>query len=77
MRSGIDERARAILFKTYWSAQGWKSQPSTLPEDFAYALAAGYLFAPETMSHDALLMRVQNALRAVSLVDVRSAFSPA
>jgi hypothetical protein len=74
MHSGIDERARAILFRTYWSAEGWRPQPSTPPADAAYALAAGYLFAPETISHDALVHRVQKALRAVSLADVWSAF---
>jgi hypothetical protein len=74
MNPDIDERARTILFKTYWSTEGWRSEPSTPPADLAYALQAGYLFAPETMLHDALMLRVKAALRALSLADVLNAF---
>ncbi|MGS2763678.1 hypothetical protein [Sinomicrobium sp. M5D2P9] len=42
----MDKRAKSILFKTYWSSQGWKREYKTDPEDFKYAKSKGLMFDP-------------------------------
>ncbi|OZI57149.1 hypothetical protein [Bordetella genomosp. 1] len=50
----LDEKARTILFDTYWKG-GWIAAPQTDPADLAYAQAQGMMFAPVTRSHDECL----------------------
>lgn len=40
----MDKKAKSILFKTYWTSNGWKSVPETAPEDFKYAKSKGLMF---------------------------------
>jgi hypothetical protein len=40
----MDKKAKSILFKTYWTSNGWKSVPETTPEDFEYAKSKGLMF---------------------------------
>lgn len=47
-----DKRATKILFETYWSSAGWKKQPQTPAEDFAYAKGAGLMFDRVHLTHD-------------------------
>ena len=64
----IDPRAKAILFKTYWSAKGWKvprSEPS--PADFQYAKLAAVMFDAVRITHDEAIDRI---IATQSLVDV-------
>ncbi|AKI98818.1 hypothetical protein ATI61_106206 [Archangium gephyra] len=59
-----DARALRILFDTFWSSEGWKSRPHTPEEDLAYARAAGLMFEPVTLGHDALIAQcVERAAR--------------
>jgi hypothetical protein len=39
-----DKKAVGILLSTYWSSEGWREPPTTAPDDFAYARAAGLMF---------------------------------
>lgn len=67
-------RALQILFDTYWSKSGWKRQPEVSPEDYAYALDAGYLFEPVDCSHDNLIHWLENSFNGVLLTDISNAF---
>jgi hypothetical protein len=69
-----NHKALQILFDTYWSSAGWKSNPTTPPDDFEYASAAGYMFEPVEMSHDQVLTWLEKSLQAVRLEDVSNAF---
>lgn len=68
------DRGLKILFATYWSPQGWKLGATTPPEDFAYAKAAGYMFDPVRMSHDAVALGVCKARDALDRRAVSNAF---
>jgi len=46
----MDKKAKSILFKTYWTAQGWKRKYQTKPEDFEYAKSRGLMFNPVSFS---------------------------
>jgi hypothetical protein len=71
----VDATARRILFDTFWSPAGWKSEPyTTSPDDLAYATRAGYMFPSETLSHDECVARAQSAVRAVSLQTITDGF---
>lgn len=70
----MDKKAQQILFKTYWSGAGWKSKPTTTPEDFDYALKAGYMFEPVNLSHDDISNWVKNVIKKVDHKNVSKAF---
>jgi hypothetical protein len=55
----LDPKARKILFDTFWK-NGWidSAHRQTPPADFAYAKAHGLMFDPLTISHDALIARL-------------------
>lgn len=69
-----DERARKILFDTYWSAGGWKDPPEVAPEDRAYAIRAGYMFPRENVAHNAVVQRVLDTQSNVTATQVGNAF---
>src|SRR5262245_41199581 len=66
----VDPKARKILFDTYWTSVGWRPSPHTLPADYAYAVAAGAMFDPVVLDHDAV---VRWAIRVRKRVDPRRA----
>ena len=53
------KRAIKILFETYWSSTGWKSDltRSISPDDLAYAKSAGVMFDPVVISHAEIVRR--------------------
>ncbi|HEY9132883.1 MAG TPA: hypothetical protein VIM98_14115 [Dyella sp.] len=55
----IDQRAKQILFDTFWR-NGWidSDYRNTPPEDFEYAKAQGLMFDPLVITHDALIERI-------------------
>ena len=69
-----DRKARKILFDTFWTSQGWRSEPTTDPADLAYARTAGYMFEPRGGTHDEWVSRARTAADKVTLADVASAF---
>lgn len=69
-----DKRAVRILADTYWSAAGWKRDPTTSPEDFAYAKAHGLMFDPVSISHDEAVNGVLAAVAATDKDKVVAAF---
>ncbi len=50
----MDQKARDILFKTYWTEEGLNPAPAISAEDFAYAKAQGAMFDPFTISEQGL-----------------------
>jgi hypothetical protein len=69
-----NEKAKRILFKTYWSSQGWRKSPTVLREERAFAIAKGYMFDPIRMSHDEICQWLEHALSTIKLEDVTNAF---
>ena len=62
----LDPRALKILHDTFWERGKWKRQYDTAPDDLAYAVEAGTMFAPRELDHDA---RVAWLLEAVGRID--------
>ncbi|KWX77793.1 hypothetical protein AMQ84_11140 [Paenibacillus riograndensis] len=61
----MDAKAKKILNKTFWSAQGWKPAGTRLPfagEEFEYAKSKGVMFDPVTMTHDECVSRIRYLL---------------
>ncbi|MFC1520546.1 hypothetical protein ACFL6Z_12650 [Pseudomonadota bacterium] len=70
----VDRKAIKILMETYWHPKdGWsKSTPSEA--DFKYALDAGVMFPPETVTHDSIIKRARTAIDNTSKERVVDAF---
>jgi hypothetical protein len=62
----MDEKARAILFSTYWGSGGWKSAPVTSPADLAYAKSKGLMFDPLSIDHDQCVHEILESKARIS-----------
>lgn len=70
----MDKKAEKILMNTFWSF-GWKSTPPVLAgEDFEYAKSQGLMFDPVTVTHDEIILRLQELHRTMTKEQVASAF---
>jgi hypothetical protein len=71
-----DARARQILFRTFWTSDGWRSDAERTidPSDLEYAKAAGYMFEARAASHDEWVRLAVEAGRPVTLDEAASAF---
>ena len=69
-----DDKARRILFDTYWSSDGWKEIRSTPPKDLDYARKAGYMFDPVVINHDEIIRWATKARKQINLREVTQAF---
>ena len=70
----MDKKAKNILFSTYWSSKGWKSDYKTDLEDFLYAKEKGLMFDPITISHDDCVKRILEIADTITLEQVSKAF---
>jgi hypothetical protein len=70
----LDRKAVRILTETYWSSAGWKRNPETPAEDFAYAKRHGVMFDPIVLLHDQAIKAAIDAVSAVSKDTVVAAF---
>lgn len=70
----MDQKAKNILFKTYWSGTGWKNEYITTPEDFEYARDKGLMFDALTISHDDCVKQIIEMAKAISKEQVVRAF---
>lgn len=69
----VDKKALKILFKRYWSSDGWTT--TYLPkEELDYAKAAGIMFEPQKISHDDVMEKLNTLIPTLSLEDVASQF---
>jgi len=70
----MDDKALKILFDYFWSPAGWKKQRDINPEDEKYAIRAGYMFEPTTITHAEAVDRTLDIVKQVSLREVTDAF---
>ena len=72
----MDKKAKDILFKTYWTSAGWKSEENFTTEsaDFEYAKAKGVMFAPLTVTKPEILTQLQEIVEAIPLKKITDAF---
>jgi len=70
----MDKKAKDILFKTYWSAAGWKTIRNTNPEEFEYAKSMGLMFDPLSITKPELISRLDNIANSISLKIITDAF---
>ncbi len=72
----MDNKAKKILFNTYWSSKGWKmdNERYTSPEDFAYAKEKGLMFEPITISHDECIKKIIEIANTITMEQVMKAF---
>lgn len=72
----VSASALRPLMKTFWSSQGWRSQPSwPSPEAFNRAVSAGLMFTePLVMDHDECVMAAQDAANCLTTEEVSEAF---
>jgi len=70
----MPDKARKILFDTYWSREGWKRPPKVSLEDYAFAQEEGYMFEQVELDHDDLVEWLRKSFSAVTLERVRDGF---
>ncbi len=70
----MDKKAKQILFNTYWSTKGWKSEKFTDPQDFEYAKKMGLMFDKLSISHDDCVKRIIKAANGISKEQIAQAF---
>ena len=61
----LNKKAQRILFDTYWSLRGWKTERSTDAVEFAYARSAGYMFDAIELTHDDIVERLLRTTGAI------------
>jgi hypothetical protein len=74
MNTLYDERAVKILFDTYWSSKGWKTQNVTPPADLTYAIGKGVMFPPRLLPHDDTLAYLRALCETIPPASVGNAF---
>ena len=74
--TGVDAKAKKLLFDSFWTPNGWRDSGirSLSAEDFAYAKNAGLVFDDVVLSHDDVVRRARDAVRAVDRISVADAF---
>lgn len=72
----LDKKAKDILFDTYWTSAGWKSDENfkTESSEFAYAKEKGVMFDPLTITKSEILTRLQEIVEAIPLQKITDAF---
>ena len=70
----LNKKAQGILFDTYWSPRGWKTERNTDAVEFAYARSAGYMFDAIELTHDDIVERLLTVRRRISLREAADAF---
>lgn len=70
----LDKRALGILNAMFWSASGWKSNPSATEEEFAYARSKGVMFDPIELFHDDAVAAARKSVTNADHQTVTQAF---
>ena len=62
----LDKKAKRLLFSMFWTSEGWRRPPLKLPlEDYQYLVDRGVAFTSETISHNKVIQRLNEALAGV------------
>lgn len=70
----LDQRAKRLLFDTFWTSTGWRKIAHIAPDDLAYAKSKGFMFDTVTMSHDQVIRWALDARETVTSTTVVAAF---
>ena len=70
----MDKKAKSILFKTYWSSQGWKREYETDPVDFEYAKSKGLMFDPISLSMKEVKSSLKSLLNRIEKEKITNGF---
>lgn len=70
----VDKKALKILFKRFWSSDGWTDTYLTKKE-LDYAKAAGVMFEQRKLSHDKVIQQINTVISYLSLEDIASQFA--
>lgn len=70
----VDKKALKILFKRYWSSEGW-TDTYLSKDEFDYAKTAGLMFDQQrAFSHDEIIMQINAMVNQLSLAEVAAQF---
>lgn len=72
----MDTKAKKILFKTYWSSNGWlnENDRNISQEEFLYAKEKGLMFEPFSISKNELLKNLKELFNSIPQKLVTDAF---
>ena len=72
----MDTKAKKILFKTYWSSNGWlnENDRNISQEEFLYAKEKGLMFEPFSISKNELLKKLKELFDSIPQKLVTDAF---
>lgn len=72
----MDTKAKKILFKTYWSSNGWlnENDRNITQEDFLYAKEKGLMFEPFSITKNEFLKSLKELIDSVPQKIVTDAF---
>jgi hypothetical protein len=70
----MDKKAKSILFKTYWSSKGWKSEKITDPVDFEYAKSKGIMFDSVSFSINEVKTNLEILLKQIDKKKITNGF---
>lgn len=70
----MDKKAKSILFKTYWSSKGWKSEKITDPVDFEYAKSKGLMFDSVSFSINEVKTNLEILLKQIDKKKITNGF---
>ncbi|WP_223148896.1 hypothetical protein [Aquimarina sp. RZ0] len=70
----MDKKAKSILFKTYWSSQGWKREYETDPIDFEYAKSKGLMFDQVSFSMNEIKSNLKSLLSQIEEKKITKGF---
>lgn len=70
----MDKKAKSILFKTYWTSQGWKSEHYTDKSDFEYAKSKGLMFDPISITTAELKSKLNDLIKSIPVETIVDGF---
>lgn len=71
----MDKKAKKILMNTFWTSTGWRGTPGAFAgEDFEYAKSHGLMFDPVTITHDEIVIRLDELHQTITRERVAAAF---
>jgi hypothetical protein len=72
----MDQKAKDILFKTYWTSTGWIDEENRKIDsaDFEYAKEKGLMYDPLTISKAEILILLQEIIETISLQKITDSF---
>ncbi len=70
----MDQKAKDILFKTFWSTSGWTENRDIELEKFEYAKSKGLMFDPIEISHDKIISSILDNFKETKKKEIVNGF---